>query len=76
MSRPAGRSLRRWWENDRRGGGGGRAIALGGGGQGGGSVDEQSFTQGTSAQRRQWFTTGYRTGDPARCDTFGASDLG
>jgi predicted metalloprotease len=43
---------------------------------GGGSVDEQSFTHGTSAERRQWFTTGYRTGDPARCDTFGAADLG
>ena len=43
---------------------------------GGGSVDEQSFTHGTSAQRRQWFTTGYRTGDPARCDTFSTSDLG
>jgi uncharacterized protein len=43
---------------------------------GGGRVDEGSFTHGTSAQRRHWFTTGYETGDPARCDTFGARSLG
>ncbi|SFB01504.1 hypothetical protein SAMN05216266_103290 [Amycolatopsis marina] len=43
---------------------------------GGGTVDESSFTHGTSAQREKWFTTGYTTGDPARCDTFGARDLG
>ncbi|WP_375389508.1 neutral zinc metallopeptidase, partial [uncultured Amnibacterium sp.] len=41
-----------------------------------GTVDQDSFTHGTSAQRRQWFTTGYETGDPARCDTFAAKDLG
>lgn len=43
---------------------------------GSGTVDEQSFTHGTSAQRKRWFTTGYESGDPARCDTFAASDLG
>ncbi|WP_375405209.1 neutral zinc metallopeptidase [uncultured Amnibacterium sp.] len=43
---------------------------------GSGTVDEQSFTHGTSAQRTQWFTTGYESGDPARCNTFGTSDLG
>jgi predicted metalloprotease len=37
---------------------------------GDGTVDEQSFTHGTSAQRREWFTTGFESGDPARCDTF------
>ena len=35
-----------------------------------------SFTHGTSAQRRKWFTTGYSTGDPGRCDTFAVRDLG
>ena len=36
----------------------------------GGRVDPESFTHGTAEQRARWFTTGYRTGDPARCDTF------
>jgi hypothetical protein len=35
-----------------------------------GRVDPESFTHGTSAQRVKWFTTGYRTGSPGRCDTF------
>lgn len=43
---------------------------------GGGTVDKSRFTHGTSAQREHWFTTGYRTGDPARCDTFAARSLG
>ncbi|RIX30300.1 KPN_02809 family neutral zinc metallopeptidase [Amnibacterium setariae] len=43
---------------------------------GNGSVDERSFTHGSSAQRRQWFTTGYESGDPARCDTFASGALG
>jgi predicted metalloprotease len=43
---------------------------------GGGQVDRSKFTHGTSAQRKKWFTTGFQTGDPARCDTFGTSNLG
>ncbi|TQM16287.1 KPN_02809 family neutral zinc metallopeptidase [Pseudonocardia kunmingensis] len=44
---------------------------------GGGRVDESQFSHGSSAQRERWFTTGYETGDPARCDTFARGvDLG
>ncbi|MDP9281067.1 MAG: neutral zinc metallopeptidase [Chloroflexota bacterium] len=34
-----------------------------------GRVTPDSFTHGTSAQRQQWFKTGYTTGDMDRCDT-------
>ncbi|MBP2321624.1 putative metalloprotease [Kibdelosporangium banguiense] len=43
---------------------------------GGGRVDESQFTHGTSAQREKWFTTGIKSGNPANCDTFKASNLG
>lgn len=43
---------------------------------GSGHVDSSQFTHGTSAQREKWFNTGFTTGDPARCDTFGARNLG
>ncbi|HEY3468552.1 MAG TPA: neutral zinc metallopeptidase [Amycolatopsis sp.] len=43
---------------------------------GGGQVDRSKFTHGTSAQRKKWFTTGFQTGEPARCDTFGTNNLG
>jgi len=40
-----------------------------------GTVVPDSFTHGTSAQRVRWFRTGFESGDPGRCDTFGAASL-
>nr|WP_269810987.1 neutral zinc metallopeptidase [Kineosporia rhizophila] len=40
-----------------------------------GSVDQDSWTHGSAAQRKQWFTTGYSSGDIDQCDTFGAMGL-
>jgi uncharacterized protein len=34
-------------------------------------VNPDKFTHGTSAQRKQWFTTGYNSGNGKSCDTFG-----
>lgn len=41
----------------------------------GGSVQPDTFTHGTSVQRRRWFTTGETSGDPSQCDTFAADTL-
>jgi predicted metalloprotease len=36
----------------------------------GSNANQESFTHGSSAERKQWFTEGFETGDPASCDTF------
>jgi uncharacterized protein len=38
--------------------------------QAGGTVDPDSFTHGSSEQRRRWFERGYERGDAGACDTF------
>ena len=40
-----------------------------------GQVVPDAFTHGTSQQRVRWFSTGFESGQPGRCDTFKVARL-
>jgi predicted metalloprotease len=44
-------------------------------GRGGGQINPDSFTHGSSEQRRTWFNAGYDSGEAAACDTFTPDDI-
>jgi predicted metalloprotease len=39
-----------------------------------GHSKEETFTHGTSAQRKKWFRRGFESGDARKCDTFAVPD--
>ena len=43
--------------------------------QAGRRINPDSFTHGSSEQRRRWFERGRERGEPADCDTFSTDEL-
>ncbi len=41
-----------------------------------GRIAPESWTHGSSAQRKYWMSVGFKSGNPAQCDTFSTNNLG